>query len=261
MNLPLRIATRYVTPLREGGSLPAIVEADDGGLYVMKFVGAGQGAKALVAEVIAGAIAVALGLDIPQMVLMELDPDLGRNEPDPEIRDLLRSSAGTNLGFRFLPGAFAYNPLLKEPVAPDLASRIVWFDAYTTNVDRTPRNVNLLLARKKLWLIDHGAALYFHHTWEDALARSRTPFPHVKEHVLLPFAAQIGAADAALRPLLSDALLDEIVTLVPDAWLQYESRFDSLAAQRAAYHEFLVSRRDAADLFVQEAEDARARLA
>lgn len=260
MNLPILTATRYVTPLREGGSLPAIVEADDGGLYVMKFVGAGQGAKALIAEVIAGAIGVELGLDIPAMVLLDLDPAIGRSEPDQEIRDLLLGSAGLNLGFRYLPGAFAYNPMLRPPVASELASKIVWFDAYIMNVDRTPRNVNMLLAADRLWLIDHGAALYFHHTWREAAARSLSPFALVKDHTLLPFAPFVRDVDGPMRAGLPNDSLAAIVNLPPDAWLAYETGFESIAAQRAAYLEFLVARREASAIFVQEAEDAHARV-
>src|SRR5215213_1602025 len=165
------VATRYITPLREGGSLPALVEADDGERYVMKFVGAGQGVKALVAELIAGEIGRNLGLRIPELVFMELEPGFGLNEPHEEIQDLLKASIGLNLGMRYLPSAFAYNPLMKPPPEDPLASDIVWFDAYITNVDRTPRNVNMLIWEQQLWLIDHGAALYFHHDWNNYLAR------------------------------------------------------------------------------------------
>lgn len=253
-------ATRYVTPLREGGSLPAIVEAEDGTLYVMKFVGAGQGAKALTAEVIAGAIAMRLGLDVPEMVLLTLDAQFGRSERHEEIQDLLRASVGVNLGFRYLSGAYSYNVLLKDPPAAELASKIVWFDSYVTNVDRTPRNVNLLLAEEKLWLIDHGAALYFHHSWEHTAARARSPFAMVREHTLLPFAGILRNVDPGLRALLDDATLEEIVMLPPDEWLLRETRFASPAEQRLIYMEFLTARRDAADVFVQEAVNAHANL-
>ncbi|HEX7588398.1 MAG TPA: HipA family kinase, partial [Anaerolineae bacterium] len=179
-------AIRYVTPLREGGSMPAIVEADDGQMYVMKFVGAGQGRKALIAELVAGEIGRVLGLSVPELALIELDPELGPSEPDPEIFDLLRASVGLNFGMRFLPEAFAYNPPHEPPPDPDIASAIVWFDAYVTNVDRTPRNVNILLWQNALWLIDHGAALYFHHDWKpDYIERSKTAFPLIKDHALL----------------------------------------------------------------------------
>ncbi len=258
--LPHLAAIRYVTPLREGGSLPAVVEADDGKLYVMKFVGAGQGAKALIAEVLAGEIALQLGLDMPEMVLLDLDASIGRSEADQEISDLLRASAGVNLGFRFLEGAFAYNALQKPPPPPALASAIVWFDAYITNVDRTPRNVNMLMAEERLWLIDHGAALYFHHTWDDPQMRSRSPFPFIKDHTLLRHATALRAADARLRPLLTDALLQDVVAQVPAAWLAFEPRFETAEAQRAAYVAFLQSRRDNADIFVEEALHAHAQL-
>jgi hypothetical protein len=251
-------ATRYITPLREGGSLPAVIEADDGQLYVMKFVGAGQGAKALIAEVIAGEIARALGLKTPGMVLLELDPVLARSEPNGEIRDLLRNSAGLNLGFRFLPSAFAYNPLLRPAPSAELASTVVWFDSYVLNVDRTPRNVNILLWEDDLWMIDHGAALYFHHTWNNASERSRAPFPLVRQHTLLPFASQVLAMDEALRTRLTDEVLEHSVALVPDVWLLAEPRFADFAEQRAAYLSFLVQRRDASALFAEEAANAYA---
>ncbi|MBW3636257.1 MAG: aminotransferase class I and II, partial [Armatimonadetes bacterium] len=188
MQLRTISATRYVTPLREGGSLPAIVEGDDEGTYVLKFRGAGQGAKALIAELVVGEMARALGLPIPEIVLMELDPVLGRTEPDPEIQDLIRASAGLNLALDYLPGSISFDPLVSKSVRdnPALASQIVWFDALTTNVDRTARNTNLLVWHGRLFLIDHGAALYFHHTWDDYLERSQMPFALIKEHVLLP---------------------------------------------------------------------------
>jgi hypothetical protein len=190
-------ATRYVTPLREGGSLPAIVQVDGGEqeLYVMKFVGAGQGVKALVAEIIAGEIGRALGLPVPELALIRLDPALAPSEPNEEISDLLRASVGLNLGLRFLPQAFDYNSLLQPPLDPDLASAIVWFDAYVTNVDRMARNTNILVRQKELWLIDHGAALYFHHDWRNYLERSQTPFPPIKDHRTRPSDAGDAARD------------------------------------------------------------------
>lgn len=251
-------ATRYLVPLREGGSLPAVVEADDDELYVMKFFGAGQGPKVLVAELLAGEIARALGLNVPALVFLELDANLGRNERDPEIRDLLSASVGLNLGLRYLPSAFAYNPLLKPTPTPDQASAIVWFDAYVTNVDRTARNVNMLLWEKALWLIDHGATLYFHHDWNDYLARSQTPFALIKQHVLLPFASQLQAADARLRPRLNAEILQAIVEQVPAAWLGAEAIFATQAEQRAAYVAYLTSRLAAASSFVEEAIRAHA---
>ncbi|MDQ2926544.1 MAG: aminotransferase class I and II, partial [Pseudomonadota bacterium] len=190
-------ATRYVTPLREGGSLPAVIEADDDGLYVLKFRGAGQGAKALTAELVAGEIGRALGLPVPEIVIVELDIDLARTEPDPEIQDLIRASGGTNLGLDYLSGALTFDPLADSPDA-DLASRIVWFDAFVTNLDRTARNTNMLVWHKKLWLIDHGAALYFHHAATRTAGDERGSFPAIREHVLLPYASSIAAADAQL---------------------------------------------------------------
>jgi len=253
-------ATQYLTPLREGGSLPAIVEADDGSLYVMKFVGAGQGPKALIAELVAGEIARLLGLSVPEIVFINLDPVMGRSEPDAEIQDLLQASAGLNLGLHYLPNAFAFNMLLQPPPEPDLASAIVWFDAYVTNVDRTPRNVNLLIAQKKLWLIDHGACLYFHHDWEDYLARSRTPFPLVKDHTLLAFAANLLGADARLRARLTPEFVRQIVDLIPDQWLDHDSSFAGFTEHRQAYIDYLLNRLEASSIFVEEALRARTKL-
>ena len=195
MSLRTVIATRYVTPLREGGSLPAIVEADDDGMYVLKFRGAGQGPKALIAELVAGEIARAAGLPVPEIVFVELDPELARTEPDPEIQALIRASAGLNLALDYLPGAVTFDPVAEQPDA-DLASAVVWFDAYVTNVDRTPRNTNMLIWHRRLWLIDHGATLYFHHTWTNYRERSRTLFPMIKDHVLLQFASALQEVDA-----------------------------------------------------------------
>lgn len=251
-------ATRYLLPLREGGSLPAIVEAEDGELYVMKFHGAGQGPKVLLAELIAGELGRALGLNVPELLLLELDPAFGRAERDPEIQALLRASSGLNLGMRYLPSAFAFNELLVPPPDPLLASQIVWFDAYITNVDRTARNVNMLLWQKDLWLIDHGAALYFHYDWDDYAARSQSNFARVKEHALLRFASQLPTADALLRPRITPHLLQAILELLPAVWLAEESRFVSPAEQRAAYLDYLLRRLAAADTFVQEAMDAHA---
>ena len=218
MSLRTVVATRYVTPLREGGSLPAIVEADDDGLYVLKFRGAGQGAKALVAELAAGEIGRALGLPVPEIVLVELDPDLARTEPDPEIQDLIRASAGLNLALDYLPGAVMFDPLAERPDA-ELASAIVWFDAYLTNIDRTSRNANMLVWHRRLHLIDHGAALYFHHAGGDYLARAAEPFPMIKDHVLLPPADTLRDADARLAPHLTADEIERIVGLLPDDWL------------------------------------------
>lgn len=253
-------ATRYIHPLREGGSVPAVVEADDGELYVMKFVGAAQGPKALIAELVAGEIGRTLGLRVPEIVLIELDPVLGRSEPHPEIRDLIQASAGLNLALRYLPSAFAYNPLLKPPVAASLASAIVWFDAYVTNVDRTPRNVNMLIWQDELWLIDHGAALYFHHDWSEYLERSRSPFAFIRQHVLTPLASQLQTVDAQFRPLLTEARLTEIAADIPEHWLGNEAHFATPAEHRAGYVAYLLARLAAADSFVQEAVNAHAAL-
>lgn len=235
-------ATRYVTPLREGGSLPAIVEADDLGTYVLKFRGAGQGRKALVAELVAGEIARHLGLLVPEVVLAYLAPELGRSEPDPEIQDLLKASPGLNLALDYLPGSLGFDPLV-EPPDSDLASRIVWFDALVTNVDRTPRNTNLLVWHKRLWLIDHGASLYFHHNWpaRDGTASQR-PFAAARDHVLLPFAGSISEADADLAPLLTNDVLNAIVDLIPEQWLADEPGFGSADEVRSAYVAYLSNR-------------------
>jgi hypothetical protein len=239
-------ATRYVTPLREGGSLPAIVEADDLGTYVLKFRGAGQGRKALVAELVAGEIARRLDLLVPEVVLTYLAPELGRSEPDPEIQDLLKRSTGLNLALDYLPGSLGFDPLVESPDS-DLASRVVWFDALVTNVDRTPRNTNLLVWHDRLWLIDHGASLYFHHNWPardgTALkAASRRSFAAVRDHVLLPFADSISEADAALAPRLTPEVLRSIVGMIPEEWLAGESGFGSVEEVRSAYIAYLSTR-------------------
>ncbi|MEF3273780.1 MAG: aminotransferase class I and II [Chloroflexus sp.] len=252
-------ATRYVTPLREGGSLPAIVEADDDGLYVVKFRGAGQGPKVLVAELICGELARALGLPAPDLVLIEVDPALGRNEPDSEIQDLVTASAGLNLGVDFLPGALAFDPTTARVLDRELASLIVWFDAFITNVDRTPRNTNLLWWHRRLFLIDHGAALYVHFTWQDYHNRARAPFSQIRDHVLLPAASQLGAVDEVLARQITPELIRAIVAQVPDEWLA-DPRFPSIEAHRAAYVEYLTLRLTAPRAFVQEAIDARERL-
>ncbi len=250
------IATRYVTPLREGGSLPAIIEAEDEGLYVLKFRGAGQGANALIAELVAGELARALGLPIPEIVFVELDPDLARTEPDPEIQHLIRASAGLNLALDYLPGSVTFDPVVDKPDA-DLASAIVWFDAYVSNVDRTVRNTNLLMWHRKLWLIDHGAALYFHHNWDGYLDRATSPFAQIKNHVLLPFASTLREADTRLSALVTGEQIERIVALVPDAWLCGDAAFTDPAAHRAAYVQYLHRRIEAPRAFALEAIRAR----
>lgn len=242
-------ATRYVTPLREGGSLPALVEASDDGLYVLKFRGAGQGPKALIAEVIAGELARALGFAVPELALVELDESLGRAEPDPEIQDLLSASVGLNLGVDFLPGALPFSPAAGPIPEPDAAADIVWFDALVTNVDRTAKNTNMLLWHHGLWLIDHGAALYFHHASEQAEGHKRGSFPAVSEHVLLPFASSIADADARLAPKVTREVLQEIAAMVPNEWLDGDDP--------QMYVSYLHGRLTEPRLFVEEAERAR----
>ncbi len=258
-------ATSYVTPLREGGSLPAIVEADDDGIYVVKFRGAGQGPRSLVAELIAGEVGRTLGLLVPELVYVQLDAALGRNEPDYEIRSLLKASAGLNLGLDYLPGSLAFEALAAPRVGPDLASAIVWFDAYVMNVDRTARNTNMLTWHKRIWLIDHGAALYFHHGASDDhhsnyQAHAQRPFAPIREHVLLPYASTLRETDARLRPHLTRETLASIVAAVPDDWLFGDAQSARPEERRAAYLAFLEARRDASRVFVEEAERARALL-
>lgn len=252
------VATRYVTPLREGGSLPAIIEADDSGLYVLKFRGAGQGPKVLIAELICGEIGRALGLPIPEVVFVDLDPALGRNEPDEEIQALINASAGLNIALDYLPGSLAFDPLSASSIDPMLASRIVWFDAFITNVDRTPNNVNLLWWHRQLWLIDHGAALYFHHTWTEYMARAKSAFTAISKHVLLPVARHLQEADAALAPLVTRTLIEQTIADIPGEWLDSEPTFSDSTAYRQAYVDYLLARLEAPRLFVQEAINAHA---
>ena len=242
------LATRYVTPLREGGSLPGLVEADDDGLYVAKFRGAGQGKRALVAEVIVGELGRALGLLVPELVAVEIDARLGAAEPDPEIKELIEASAGPNLGVDFLPGALAYTPAGAWQPAPELAADVVWLDALTTNVDRTARNPNLLLWHERLWLIDHGAALYHQHRGLDPGQDAPRPFPQIADHVLLACAGSIAAANDRLAPRIDRAMLARLVALVPAAWLD--------AGDAPLYVDYLERRLHDSD-FVEEAERAR----
>jgi hypothetical protein len=248
-------ATRYVMPLREGGSMPGLVEADDDGLYVLKFRGAGQGPRALVAELVAGELGRALGLDVPEIVLIDLDPDLGRAEPDPEIQELIASSGGRNVGLDFLPGALPFVPGAGAPPDPELAAAIVWFDALMTNVDRTPRNPNLLFWHGRLWLIDHGAALYLQHGADDLPTLAHRPFPLIRQHVLLPYAGSIAEADARLAPVITATLVEAVVGAVPGEWLR-EQGGDEDAARRA-YVEYLLRRLEAPRGFVEEADAGR----
>jgi len=253
-------ATRYVTPLREGGSMPAIVEADDFGLYVLKFRGAGQGVLALAAELICAGIARVLELPVPEVVFASVDTELGRNEGDPEIRELLQASVGNNLAVDYLPGSAMFDPAARDRVDPVLAARTVWFDAFITNVDRTARNPNLLCWRRSLYLIDHGAALYFHHDWNDLETRARSRFPLIRDHVLLPWAAGLEDADVWLRPRLTRSVLEEILRQAPDEWLLPAHGAETPEAKRAGYVEYFLTRLEAAPLFVEEAQHARARL-
>jgi hypothetical protein len=250
------LATRYVTALREGGSLPGIVEADDDGLYVVKFRGAAQGPKALVAELLVGQLGRFLGLPVPEIVLARLDPALGDAEPDIWVRELLERSPGLNLGLDFLPGALPFTPAVGPRPDPDLAADVVWFDALVTNVDRTAQNTNLLVWHRHLWLIDHGAALYVHHTWRDPAAHARRPFERIREHVLLPYASSIEAADARQAPKVTEAVLRDLVALVPEEWLGTDPVAGSPDRQREAYIGYLVERL-ASRAFVEAAEEAR----
>jgi hypothetical protein len=250
-------ASRYVTPLREGGSLPAIVEADDDGLYVLKFRGAGQGPKALIAELLAGEIGRLAGLPIPEIVFVMLPPDLARTEPDAEIQSLIGASGGLNLALDYLPGSVTFDPLVFQPDAK-LASAVVWFDAFVCNVDRTARNVNMLLWHRRLWLIDHGAALYFHHAWNQREHHALAPFSLIKEHALLKFASLLAEADAEMRARIDIEKIAGIIELIPDSWLADDPGFQSKSHQRNAYLNYFRTRLTASDIFVKEAIHARA---
>jgi hypothetical protein len=258
--LPIRTVsvTRYVTPLREGGSLPAIVEADDDGLYVVKFRGAGHGVQALIAELVSGEFGRALGLPVPEIVLAVLDADLARTEPDPEIHALIFDSAGLNVALDYLPGCVNYDPAV-HTIPPPLASKIVWFDALVTNVDRTPRNTNMLMWHRAPWLIDHGSTLYFHHSpgWAGDAARPRAPFPAIREHVLLGGATSIREEDAALAAALTSDVLAGILSLVPDEWLSAANEGRAAEAVRRDYIAYFTARLTPPRSFVQEAIDAR----
>ncbi|NQX41732.1 hypothetical protein SAMN05421820_108290 [Pedobacter steynii] len=247
---------RYVTPLREGGSMPAIAEADDEFLYVLKFRGAGQGLRALIAELIGGEVARLLGLRIPELVFANLEKDFGRIEPDEEIQDLLRSSVGLNLALHYLSGAITFDPLVNS-VDERTASQIVWLDAFLTNMDRTARNTNMLVWHKELWLIDHGAALYFHHSmdnWEEQAVR---PFSLIKDHVLLSKATELEQVDAEFRAILTNERIRAIVSLIPDDWLSGDNMFEHIEAHREVYSRFLELRIAKSEIFVKEAQHAR----
>ena len=251
------VATRYVTPLREGGSLPALIEADDDGMYVLKFRGAGQGPRVLAAEWICGEIARLLGLPVPEIVGVEVDRGLGDAEPDEEIQDLIHASDGLNLGLDFLPGSLPFNPAAGPPPDPVFAADVVWFDGFVMNPDRSVQNVNLLEWHGRPWLIDHGAALYVHHTWRDVEAHARRPFERIRDHVLLPNAGSIEEADARLAPKLDATSIGEIVEAVPDLWLPRDPIIGGPSAQRRAYVTYLLRRLEAPRPFVEEADNGR----
>ncbi len=247
-------ATQYVTPLREGGSLPAIVEGDDDGTYVLKFRGAGQGPKALVAELVSGELARRLGLPVPEIVFAKLDPRMAKTEPDPEIQELLQRSEGLNLALDYLPGSITFDPLVEKHMTgiARLASSIVWFDALVTNVDRTPRNTNLLVWHRAVWMIDHGASLYFHHAIDaDVLAKSRGAFPQIRDHVLLALATELRAVDEELRAKVTPEVIEEVVQMIPEQWLD-------AAEHRGIYRTWLQQRLEAPREWVEEAIRAQA---
>ena len=247
---------RYVTPLREGGSLPAIAEADDEFLYVLKFRGAGQGVKALIAELIGGEICRMLGLRVPEIVFANLDEAFGRTEADEEIQDLLRASTGLNLAIHYLSGAITFDPLVTT-IDSKLASLIVWLDCLLTNVDRTARNTNMLIWHKELWLIDHGAALYFHHSWQNWQEQAKRPFAQVKDHVLLRWASELEEVNAEYSAILDEQSIQEIVALIPDEWLETYQSEESADELRQVYAGFLLSRIASSEIFLKEAQHAR----
>lgn len=248
--------TRYITPLREGGSLPALAEADDDFKYVLKFKGAGHGIKAVIAELLGGEIARVLGLQLPEIVFANLDEAFGRTEADEEIQDLLHNSQGLNLALHFLSGALTFDPIVTT-VAPKLASQIVWLDAYITNVDRTSKNTNMLMWHKELWLIDHGAAFYFHHAWTDWENHAKSPFKLIKDHVLLPQASELALVDIEFRQILTEEILIDIVNLIPSEWLEWEDTEDTPEQIRNTYLQFLITRLSNSSIFLKEAQHAR----
>lgn len=248
-------ATRYVTPLREGGSLPAIMEASDEFLYVTKFRGAGQGRKALIAELVGGLVATALGFRVPELVFIRLDAAFGRIEGDEEIQDLLKTSTGLNLGLHYLSGAITFDPVATR-VDAEFASRVVWLDCLLMNVDRTFRNTNMLMWKREVWLIDHGASLYFHHSWND-LDNAAKPFPMIRDHVFLPLATELDQVSENLREKLSPSVIRDVVGAIPEDWLAGDHAFESPDANRDAYRSFLEERLNQADKFINEAQNAR----
>lgn len=248
--------TRYITPLREGGSLPALAEADDDFKYVLKFRGAGHGVKALIAELVGGQIAKALKLQLPELVFANLDEAFGRTEADEEIQDLLQGSQGLNLALHFLSGAITFDPVVTT-VDAKLASQIVWLDAYITNVDRTFKNTNMLIWHKELWLIDHGACLYFHHSWNNWEQHAKSPFALIKDHVLLPQASLLKEVDTEFKALLTPQILEEIVNTIPLDWLQWEDTDETPEGLRNVYLQFLQTRLNNSEIFVNQAQNAR----
>lgn len=257
-NAPIRTinVTRYISPLREGGSLPALAEADDDFKYVLKFKGAGHGVKALIAEFLGGEIARTLGLRVPELVFANLAEDFGRTEADEEIQDLLQGSQGLNLALHFLSGAINFDPVV-TPVGAELASKIVWLDAFITNVDRTFRNTNMMIWHKDLWLIDHGASFYFHHSWTSWESHAKSPFALIKDHVLLPQAALLEDVDKAFKILLTPPRIKEIVALLPDDWLYWEGTDETPETIKEVYTQFLLARLDHSEIFIKEAQNAR----
>lgn len=250
------IVTRYIEPLREGGSLPALVEADDEFYYVMKFRGAGQGTKALISEVICGEMARALGFKVPELVFLELDERFGQSEADEEIQDLLKFSVGLNMGLHFLSGSITYDPSVTQ-VDSYLASKIVWFDAFTTNIDRTARNTNMLMWHDELWLIDHGAALYFHHSVSDVGLQAKSTFPMITNHVLLPFANDIERVNTEMKDILDASLFEKLFQLLPDSWLIPNDKIPTPQEWRDTYKTFLTTRLIHSDLFYKQILDAK----
>ena len=248
--------TRYITPLREGGSLPAITEADDGFMYVLKFRGAGQGIKALIAELIGGELAKLMGLKIPELVFANLDEAFGRTEPDEEIQDLLKASRGLNLAMHYLSGAFVFDAVVND-VDEELASKIVWLDSLITNVDRTARNTNMLIWHHELWLIDHGASLYFHHSLTNAKQQAKKPFTNIKDHVLLPFAGKLQQVNETYASLITTKNITTIVHLIPDEWLQHIFVDEGIENKRQVYIDFLTERLSYSGEFTKQAQHAR----
>jgi hypothetical protein len=261
MSITLRTVnvTRYITPLREGGSLPALAEADDDFKYVLKFKGNGHGVKALIAELIGGELARMLGLPVPELVFASLDEAFGRTEGDEEIQDLLKASQGLNLALHFLSGAITFDPVVTK-VDAKLASKIVWLDSFITNVDRTFRNTNMLMWHKELWLIDHGASLYFHHSWTTWETHAKSPFSLIKDHVLLSQASLLEEVNTEFRTLLTEEKIRSIVALIPDEWLRWEGNPESPEELREIYAQFLLIRLHHSEIFIKEAQHARAAL-